>query len=200
MVGFSLPRFERGRAHHLWAGAEGSWFMTGLLLSSLILNLALALKIHDLRAVKIPPPITGVSLSPFPASDLGGRRELLTFSDAGKPTVLYVLSPDCRWCSRNLANIRTLASKRGSSYRFIGIAVAVPNPKGFSEAFDPGFPIYSISSFDVVKQIPLGTTPQTLVVTPQGLVVKNWVGAFSDSNRKEIEAYFGVELPGLTPE
>jgi len=46
-------------------------------------------------------------------SDLSGRGERLSFNGGGKPTVLYVLSPTCKWCERNVQNIRTLAGGEG---------------------------------------------------------------------------------------
>lgn len=45
----------------------------------------------------------------------------------------------------------------------------------------------------------LGATPQTIVVSPEGKVIKNWMGAYSGDKAREVEEYFNVRLPGLTP-
>lgn len=37
----------------------------------------------------------------------------------------------------------------------------------------------------------------TLVISPAGTVLKSWVGAYSGSTRQDVEAYFGIALPGL---
>ncbi len=43
----------------------------------------------------------------------------------------------------------------------------------------------------------LGPTPQTIVISPQGKVLKSWVGAYHDKTQREVETEFGVLLPGL---
>lgn len=43
----------------------------------------------------------------------------------------------------------------------------------------------------------LGATPQT-VVSREGRVVKNWIGAFGPNSQADVEEFFGVQLPGLT--
>jgi len=44
----------------------------------------------------------------------------------------------------------------------------------------------------------LGGTPQTIVVSPEGKVQRNWFGAYAD-NTNEVESALGVTLPGLLP-
>lgn len=177
-----------------------SWLASVLLLTSVLLNVAFAAKIRELRSPKSIDPVTGVSLAPFHVTDLEGRPQLLTFSDATKPTVLYVLSPSCHWCARNFNNISALAARRRDSYRFIGIAVNVPDLRVYAQSTGYAFPIYSIPSYDVIKGLAVGGTPHTLVISAQGVVIRNWIGAFTDNQQKDIEAYFVVNLPGLAPE
>lgn len=51
---------------------------------------------------------------------------------------------------------------------------------------------------DVKANYKFGGTPQTLVVSADGHVIKNWTGAYSGSLKTEIEGFFQIELPGLT--
>jgi hypothetical protein len=43
----------------------------------------------------------------------------------------------------------------------------------------------------------LGGTPQTLVVSEDGKVMKNWKGAYMSNIQKEVEDYFHIDLPGI---
>ena len=43
----------------------------------------------------------------------------------------------------------------------------------------------------------LSGTPQTIVVSSRGEVMKNWNGAYVGDVKHEVESYFGIILPGL---
>jgi hypothetical protein len=45
----------------------------------------------------------------------------------------------------------------------------------------------------------LGPTPHTLVVSSQGQISHEWMGAFNGRRLRLIESYFDVSLPGLEP-
>ena len=49
-----------------------------------------------------------------------------------------------------------------------------------------------------LQSLGLGSTPQTIVVSPEGKVLKVWTGAYDDKLKSEIEDYFGTQLPGLS--
>jgi hypothetical protein len=52
---------------------------------------------------------------------------------------------------------------------------------------------------DVKLKYRLGGTPQTIVISTDGKVLQNWVGAYADKQQMEVEKFFGLTLPGLTP-
>jgi hypothetical protein len=49
-----------------------------------------------------------------------------------------------------------------------------------------------------VTEYRLGGTPATIVVSPQGVILKTWVGAYDGTVKGQIESYFNAHLPGLT--
>jgi hypothetical protein len=63
-----------------------------------------------------------------------------------------------------------------------------------------GLETYSKPTEAFVSSLGLGSTPQTIVISSQGKIEKNWIGAYGDDTKKEVEDYFGVVLPGLTDE
>ena len=178
--------------------------LISLLVGSLSLNVVLGLKIRALRQSTQPIAealnLRDVTLSPLDVVDLDGRHQTIDFTTPNKPSVIYVLNPGCEWCDRNRGNLAVLVSSRGDAFRFVGLTLGGPNLKDYLEANKLGFPVFQVTSYDVVRKLGLGSTPQTLVVESGGKVVRHWVGAFSGPLQREVESYFGVSLPGLSPE
>jgi len=176
----------------------GTCALVLVLISSLSLNVFLSIK---LGRFLFPPPVAikvkTTIRSPLDVQDQSGNPTSLTFVGQSRPTVLYVLSPNCGWCKRNEANIRALFSATSARYRFIGLSV---DEKGLSEYLAQQhipFPVYLVTSEKQKDKLGLYDTPQTAVITRDGKVQQSWPGAYVGNNLKEIEEYFGVKLPGL---
>jgi hypothetical protein len=52
---------------------------------------------------------------------------------------------------------------------------------------------------DGIRMLGFRSTPQTIVIAPDGRVLKNWRGVYAQRSQPDVEAFFGVRLPGLTP-
>ena len=50
---------------------------------------------------------------------------------------------------------------------------------------------------ETLKTYKLGSTPQTIVISPEGKVLQDWVGAYVGDQKSQVEAFFQVTLPGL---
>lgn len=178
-------------------------YLLVLLSASLGLNVFLALRLRSTPAYGeggrgLALLKEGASVSPFVGTDVHGLKRHVAFSDVDKPTVIYVFSLECIWCERNLANVRGLASSAASSHRFIGLSLRNHELSRLAaEARNLGFPVLSEVSPEVVRSMGLGGTPQTIVVSPDGRIIKNWEGAYGSSLQREVEEYFGTSLPGL---
>jgi hypothetical protein len=59
--------------------------------------------------------------------------------------------------------------------------------------------VYVDPAADMYGPYHLGATPATIVISSAGRVLKSWVGAYAGTVKTEVEAYFGVGLPGLVP-
>jgi peroxiredoxin len=176
-----------------------SWAICVLLLASVSLNVVFgrALWVSRHTAAENADPATGGTVPPLSVEDLQGRTAILQLAGATEPTVLYIFSPQCHWCARNLQNIRTLAQLRTGSYRFIGLSLDSPNLQSYLAFARYGFPIYSVQSPENLASLDFRGTPQTIVVSPRGVILKNWAGAYMDSQSTDVESYFSVKLPGL---
>jgi hypothetical protein len=130
--------------------------------------------------------------------DVDGKKVSLQFANDPRPTVLYVLSPLCGWCKRNEPNVRTLAAATGSRFRYVGLSIETRDLKKYIAEGHAPFPVYLIPSKDLIRSLGLSGTPETIVVSPTAKVEQLWEGAYLDTNRLQVEKFFGVKLPGLS--
>ena len=171
-----------------------------LLLCSVALNVVLSTELKTLQfnlmqfesGGSLPegaevPTLTAIEL-------LSGETVTLSYD---KPTVLYVFSPTCAWCDRNLDNVRYLAEQIENDYVFRSISLVEEGLRDYVTLNDIPAGVYWGLSPALKKSYKLGGTPQTLVISEKSVVLKNWVGAYSEEVGEEIEEYFGVELPGI---
>lgn len=112
-------------------------------------------------------------------------------------SVSDVLSPSCIWCERNRKNIDELTKAKGKDSRFVGLSLSGEQLKEYVEEHHLNFPVYTGLKSDAIQALGLGGTPQTIVISPEGLVLKNWPGAYREQTQREVEDYFQVRLPGL---
>src|SRR5260221_312572 len=102
-----------------------------VLAASMALNIALTYKLRQFGGLN--RPLTEKSLKAgtvvpaFQAADLKGQAQTIAYNIAynkdSKPTVLYVFTPQCGWCKKNLDNLKHMIAKKGDEYRFIGLSL-----------------------------------------------------------------------------
>lgn len=179
-------------------------FLLLFLLASLSLNVYLGWKVKQAKTplsiqqniVRLSP---GMKVDPVTAVSLDGKQHTISYQATDKPTVFYVISPTCVWCERNNANIDKLTELRGNDFRFIGLSLADAGLKEYVEGHHLNFPFYTRLTSETIHSLGLGGTPQTIVISPEGRILKNWTGAYSEHLQPELEEYFQISLPGLTP-
>ena len=179
-----------------WSGTAAGFSLV-LLVLSVGLNTLQARRIRDLvdRKVESPSRI-GQKAPPLAGLALNGRPRVLRF-DEGQPTVLYFFSPTCRWCEQNWPNVRTVARAQPERFRFVAVA-AETDLNNFARARDLDFEIIGAVSSPTLKALGFGATPHMLVVSSQGQISQEWVGAFQGRKQLSIESFFEVKLPGLS--
>src|SRR5882724_4943816 len=80
-----------------------------LLLASVSLNVFLASKVESFRRRRSFETSerllkVGTFVAPITANRLGGQQEIISFVGTNQPTVLYIFTPPCVWCARNMDN------------------------------------------------------------------------------------------------
>jgi peroxiredoxin len=176
--------------------------IVGLLVVSTLINVLQARKINRLEnaivSLKSEGRLSEGSIVPrIEAKDLDGNALTLSYTEGQQPTVLYVFSPQCKWCERNLGSVKALAKIANGSYRFVTITLSEDNLREYIANKDFRFPVYTRLSVETLRAYKLGGTPQTLVISGDGRVQKNWMGAYMGETKTDIEAFFKTKLPDL---
>ena len=121
-----IKSFKAVQARH-W-GRSVPLAVNLLLVFSILLNLLLAWKVKSLESsllsIKAEGVLSAGTLVPLiEARDMDGRPARIAYLANEPQTVLYIFTPQCKWCTRNLENIRMLAEQAGHDYHFIGLSL-----------------------------------------------------------------------------
>ena len=169
--------------------------LSAALIASVSLNLAQKREVNKLRTGELLDP--GTYMTHIEALTPDGTVGHI--SPGGfRPTILYVFSPRCQWCTQNQANIRTLAKKVADRYRVVGLSLTDRGLREYLRRSPLPFDVYTNPSADAVAAYKLQSAPQTLVVAANGRLERVWRGAYAGEQRAEVEEYFNARLPGLT--
>jgi peroxiredoxin len=140
----------------------------------------------------------GTRVPPLPVKTLGGGQSTLAFD--GRRTILYYFSPTCGWCEKNWLNVKALAAATDGRVRFVGVSTN-RNIEVYARERGLTFELFAEPNPEVAQAFQLRGTPQTIVISAQGVVEASWRGAYGPPQQKAIERMFGVLLPGLrTPD
>jgi peroxiredoxin len=198
----SSEQESTGRTELSW---PGSYVVTAgilLLLASVSLNMVLAHRLWSfthLQSIGASERLlkVGTTVPSITAKGVDGRQQVISYQGTPQPTVLYVFTPPCSWCARNMDNFKALIDKQRGQYRFIGLSLSEGTLAEYIAKNELKLPIYSGLSPETLKTYKLGSTPQTIVISPEGRVLQNWMGAYVGAQKSQIEAFFRVSLPGL---
>jgi peroxiredoxin len=138
----------------------------------------------------------GATVPEIVGLDSTGSVATLHYGDVSVPTVLYVFTPQCGWCKKNLPNFHALIDQSGTRYRVVGIALSREDLNSYIERENLQLPIYSEIRSDIRQVYQFGGTPETIVVSPDRKIIKIWSGAYEDRLKSEIEKVLKIHLPG----
>jgi peroxiredoxin len=185
------------------AGASRTVVMAVVLalVASVTLNVMLAHRVRsslDAQSAKFHPLRIGAAVPSIAAKRLGGKQEVISYQSANQPTVLYIFTPRCSWCARNVDNFKALVNQEGDHFRFIGLSLSDEGLADYVAKNDLKLPIYSGMSAESREAYKFSGTPQTVVISAQGRVLQNWMGAYAADQKSKIEGFFHISLPGIS--
>ncbi len=180
------------------------WFLLALLALSLAANVGLTYAFIRLGSVSTTTPNPevlrlGMAVPSLTVETPEGDEQTIRFDEDLRPTLLYVFAPECKWCERNLPNVRSLMglSKTGK-IRLIGLSLS-GDVVEYARRHQLTFPMYVNPSPETIRAYGLGSTPETFVIQ-RGTLQKHWRGAFVGQSKADLEDWAGLKLPGIVRE
>jgi len=161
-----------------------SLVLTACLAASAVLNVT---QNRELRRITDPGPMLrpGDPVPDLRVSNVAGNEQVIGFTGT-VPTVLYVFRPSCIWCARNEGSIHALSRGASKRFRFIGVSLTSDGLAEFLTAHQFEFPVVTNLAPNVRAQYKLTGTPETIVVSPAGRVLKVWSGAYTEELQGQI--------------
>lgn len=174
-----------------------AWVALVLFGASLGVNVALLWRLRQAPAAPITTErlVPGTQVLPLGARSLTGDPVRLA-AGRSQPTILYFFSTSCGWCARNWPNVLALEAATRGRYEFIAISNSIDTAEFVTERALP-FTCLTGVRVEALRRLHIGGTPRTIVVSRDGVVMRDWVGAYTDATLREVEQAFGVTLPGL---
>ncbi len=189
----------RGESRRIWNLVDRSAFHL-ILAGSLTLNVYLGLKVRASPMIpqSLPSIALGARAPALYAETLAREKTIVNWTESSKPWILYIFSPSCVWCGRNFDNFDAIVQLKQSDFRIIALSTTSEHIKEYVEKHPPAYPIYM--NADASKSsIYLQTgTPTTYLISPEGVVLAMWRGAYVGDTKKAIEAKLNIKLPGVS--
>jgi hypothetical protein len=140
-------------------------------------------------------PQPGTTLASLHLLSADGSKAELQFGSNELPTVVYVMSPTCKWCERNLQMIDALVTQVHGRYRVIGISNTTKGLQDYIHKISPPFPIYYPDPNYTNAAITTDITPRTLLFSPSGSFIQGWNRAYLNQTKSDIAMFFKISLP-----
>lgn len=157
------------------------------------------LQAQRIRALVSPVPGTPAAIGrmalPVQGYSRFGEKREFTFK-RGRPTVLYFFSPTCVWCERNWPNIQSLVSSSAGRYDVVLVSASRELDE-YLRSRNLTVDVLEGISENSRQHFGLSATPQTVVVSPEGIISHVWSGAYTARPKRQLEELFAISLPGL---
>ena len=176
--------------------------LLAMLTLSLSLNVYLSFRIvTGAQAGPVRPPAlaVGMRVPPLEGVDLDGQSAKLSFENSER-TIVYVFTPECSWCARNLENIKAVAASAGSGTQVIGVSLSRDRDavRKYVDATQVDYDAVVIPGNGTAQAYRFTGTPETLVIARSGEVREVWRGAYTGATADQVSRSLGITLPGLS--
>ncbi len=169
--------------------------MAALLSASIAINIAQARKIAGLENnTTTGQLVAGTAFPKLYVRDLAGRELAFPSGPKSRPTVVYVFRPSCTWCQRNGPVLSELVRQVAGKYDVVGLSLSPQGLTRFVDDHGMRMPVYYPASGGAASR-QFQVTPETIVISSDGIVVASWNGAYINQTKSLVESFFSVRLP-----
>jgi hypothetical protein len=166
---------EHGSTKRLLSHWAESWWPVAIIV--LLVAVTLYQRWQFTHPVRLRPLRAGDRVAALALADVRDRPVIMSWDSKAKTTLIYVFSPECVWCGRNLEAMKALTAQ-ATAYRVICVSLTAKGLGAYLLKHPIGCPVYTAPAKTAV-QLKLIATPETLVVSPKGLVQHVWFGVYA---------------------
>ena len=138
----------------------------------------------------------GERVEPIEIQTLDGKKSKLSYTEADKKYLLFVLSTSCPHCEKNMQLWKQIVDF-DKDHKCNIIGVSVDNLRATSDYFaEKEIDFYMVSAevdTGFYRKYKIVGVPETILVDGNGVVEKTWVGELSDDQAHQIETYMIAE-------
>jgi len=178
---------------HRAVQSYGVWI---LLLGSVWLNLLQNQRLNGTALAREGFPRPGTRVPGIDVVSSNGLPTSFGYGANVRQTIMYYFSPQCGWCERNWASVSALERATRGRYRFVAVTTADDRVRQMQAGRLPVMTYWGLPQSQRAAY-QLGGTPHTVVVSPEGRVLRAWSGAYVRQVKTDLERYFQVRLPEL---
>jgi hypothetical protein len=136
-----------------------------------------------------PPPVSPGLAVAISTTTLGGEILELGQENLKRPTLLLVLSADCRYCEQNARQWRQLVASLGgpeSSSAVLALSLSdAEETAEYLEDNDLEVPVLLVDR-EGLRTLGLPGVPGTIVLDPESNTMRSWIGVLSESETEKI--------------
>jgi peroxiredoxin len=114
-----------------------------------------------------------------------------------RPILLYVFSPGCRFCARNLPAVNALSQKLKDRVDVVGLSLTTSDLMPYLHTHRLSFAVIRDPDPWIVAAYRLGGTPESIAISKTGYVENVWMGSYEAEVRDAIQRAYGIDLPSL---
>jgi hypothetical protein len=94
--------------------------------------------------------------------------------------------------------VNSLIEQTAGRYRLVILSTVAEGVEEYRATHGMKASIFAVATTTKVAW-KLGGTPQTFLVSTEGVLLRSWSGAYAGEQKKDLETYLQVRLPGLSP-
>jgi peroxiredoxin len=179
------------------------FFLLAIILTAtnaLLLKQNIELKAIVAKRIDRPKELdTGVQIPPLKGMAINGNEVVVGYGEDKRKTILFCFTPGCSPCEDNMTYWKAMIKGINRDlFRLVGVSLT-PETTLIKEFVSR----HGLDSIIVISQLDnrsresygLASTPQTILISPDGKVEKVWTGLLEGQKRIEVEESLGISLP-----
>ena len=154
-------------------------FLHFILVCFSIIIVLLVVKINKMQAKPefIDQLKEGETFEPMEVQSLDQTKYKLAFSNKDKPTMLFIFTTSCPYCSQNIPNWKKIYEQKRNDYDIIGIGADELNKvKDYAKENDLPYKVFVPLDKEFRKKYKISGVPQTIIVDKRSIIKSYWLG------------------------